>query len=85
MFSATIQRSGKMTKSIFAVPAVSDGEVRTVKIEGSGWSKPIAPPRDLKGIGSLTWLAYDPKNDVLYLMKMGSDLFKFVRGKSAAF
>ena len=30
------QRSGKITKSMFAVPAVSDGEVSTVKIEGSG-------------------------------------------------
>jgi hypothetical protein len=36
VLSATIQRSGKITKSMFAVPAVSDGEVSTVKIEGSG-------------------------------------------------
>ena len=28
---------------MFAVPAVSDGEVSTVKIDGSGWSKPMAP------------------------------------------
>ena len=28
-----------MTKSQLAVPGVSDGEVRTVKIDGSGWSK----------------------------------------------
>ena len=32
-----------MTKSIFAVPAVSDGAVSTVKIDGSGWSKAMAP------------------------------------------
>ena len=49
---------------------------------GATWSKPIAPPKDLKGTGGLTWLAYDPKNDVLYLMKMGSELFKLDRGKS---
>ncbi|MNT82949.1 hypothetical protein D3C72_2227510 [compost metagenome] len=36
--SATIQRGGKMTKSQLAVPGVSLGEVRTVKIDGSGWS-----------------------------------------------
>jgi len=36
--SATIQRGGKMTKSAFAVPAISDGDVSTVKIDGSGWS-----------------------------------------------
>ena len=41
--SATIQRGGKMTKSQFAVPGVSDGEVRTVKIDGSGWSKLTVP------------------------------------------
>ena len=43
VFSATIQRSGKITKSMLAVPGVSDGEVSTVKIDGSGWSKQIAP------------------------------------------
>ncbi len=32
-----------MTKSMFAVPAVSDGDVSTVKIDGSGRSKLIAP------------------------------------------
>src|SRR6188768_2750876 len=37
--SATIHRGGKITKSRLAVPGVSDGEVRTVKIDGSGWSK----------------------------------------------
>ena len=36
--SATIQRGGKITKSQLAVPGTSDGEVRTVKIDGSGWS-----------------------------------------------
>ena len=37
--SATIQRGGKITKSALAVPGVSLGEVSTVKIDGSGWSK----------------------------------------------
>jgi len=35
VFSATSQRSLKMTKSMFAVPEVSLGLVSTVKIEGS--------------------------------------------------
>src|SRR5215470_10834528 len=34
--SATIQRGGKMTKSQFAVPGVSEGDVSAVKIDGSG-------------------------------------------------
>src|SRR5207244_4482999 len=41
--SAAGQRGGKMTKSQFAVPGVSVGEVSTVKIEGSGWSKLMEP------------------------------------------
>src|SRR5690242_8712533 len=36
--SATIQRGGKTTKSTLAVPGVSEGEVSTVKIDGSAWS-----------------------------------------------
>ena len=30
-------------------------------------------------MSALTWLDYDPKNDVLYVMKMGSDLFRLAR------
>src|SRR5687768_13683661 len=41
--SCTSQRGGKITKSQLAVPGVSDGEVSTVKIDGSGWSKLIEP------------------------------------------
>jgi len=37
--SATIHRSGKITKSRLAVPGESVGELSTVKIDGSGWSK----------------------------------------------
>lgn len=46
---------------------------------GSTWSKPLAPPREMKGVGGLSWLEYDPGNDVLYLMKMGSDLYRLAR------
>src|SRR6185436_13911392 len=41
--SCTSQRGGKITKSQLAVPGVSLGEVSTVKIDGSGWSKLIEP------------------------------------------
>ncbi len=41
--SATSQRGGKITKSTLAVPAASLGEVSTVKIDGSGWSKLTVP------------------------------------------
>jgi photosystem II stability/assembly factor-like uncharacterized protein len=48
---------------------------------GGSWSKPVALPKDLKGASALTWIEYDPKNDVLYVMKMGSDLYRMTRGK----
>jgi photosystem II stability/assembly factor-like uncharacterized protein len=50
---------------------------------GATWSKPIAPPKGLMGTGGLAWLAYDSKGDVLYLMKMGSDLYRLSRGAPA--
>src|ERR1041385_7729562 len=34
--SATIHRGGEMTKSMFATPIGSEGDVSTVKIDGSG-------------------------------------------------
>lgn len=46
---------------------------------GASWSKPIALPKELKGVGPLTWMEYDPRHDVLYAMKMTSELFKLER------
>jgi photosystem II stability/assembly factor-like uncharacterized protein len=46
---------------------------------GATWSKPIELPKELKGVGALSWIEYDPKNDVLYAMKMQSQLFKLAR------
>jgi BNR/Asp-box repeat len=68
---------GKDTKQLFVL--IGAGVIESTD-GGASWSKPIAPPKDLKGVGGLTWLEYDPKNDVLYLLKMGSDLFKLARG-----
>lgn len=48
---------------------------------GVTWSSPLVPPKEMKGIAGLSWLAYDSKNDILYLMKMGSDLYRLARGK----
>lgn len=48
---------------------------------GMHWSSPLAPPKDMKGIGGLSWFDYDPQHDTLYLMKMGSDLYRLARGK----
>jgi photosystem II stability/assembly factor-like uncharacterized protein len=69
---------GKEAKQMFVLTGAgviesSDG--------GATWSKPVAPPADLKGVSVLTWIEYDPLNDVVYLMKMGSDLYWMEHGK----
>jgi photosystem II stability/assembly factor-like uncharacterized protein len=46
---------------------------------GATWERPVAVPKELKGVSVLTWLEYDPTTDTLYSMKMGSDLYKLAR------
>ncbi len=48
---------------------------------GVNWSSPVPPPKAMNGLAGLTWLEYDPQHDTLYLMKMGSDLYRWSRGK----
>lgn len=43
---------------------------------GRSWSKAIPLPKDLKGSSPLTWMEYDPQHDVLYVMRMTSELYK---------
>jgi photosystem II stability/assembly factor-like uncharacterized protein len=46
---------------------------------GATWGAPIPVPKAMKGINSLTWFDYDPTHDVLYVMKMASDLYRLQR------
>jgi hypothetical protein len=48
---------------------------------GATWPIKTALPKALKGVSALTWLEYDPSHDVVYVMKMGSQLFKLERGQ----
>jgi hypothetical protein len=48
---------------------------------GATWSAPLTLPKEMKGTSPLSWVAYDPKGDVLYVMKMGSELYRLKRGK----
>jgi hypothetical protein len=69
---------GKDARQLFVL--TRDGIVESS--DGGGkWSDPIPLPKDLKGVAPLTWLEYDPKNDVLYILKMGSELFKMSRSR----
>jgi hypothetical protein len=47
---------------------------------GATWFRPLALPAELKPVGALTWIDYDPLNDLLYAMKMGSALYRMDRG-----
>jgi BNR/Asp-box repeat len=67
---------GKDAKQLFVLTGA--GVVESLD-GGKTWSQPLAPPKELKGISSLTWLEYDPASDTLYLMKMGSELYKMSR------
>jgi hypothetical protein len=68
---------GKTTKHQFLV--TTEGVIESLN-GGLTWSEPIKPPAALGGLAGLTWLEYDPQHDVLYLMKMTSDLFRLDRG-----
>jgi photosystem II stability/assembly factor-like uncharacterized protein len=69
---------GKDEKTLFVLTGA--GVVESID-GGDTWSAPLAVPKELKGVSYLTWLEYDPKNDVLYVMKMTSDLYAMPRGK----
>ena len=69
---------GKDAKQMFVLTGA--GVVESTD-GGATWSKPIAPPAELKGVSALTWIDYDPMNDVVYIMKMASALYRMERGK----
>jgi hypothetical protein len=48
---------------------------------GATWSKALPLPPEVRGGGALTWIEYDPLGDVLYAMKMSSDLYRMKRGR----
>ena len=48
---------------------------------GKSWGKAIPAPKEMKGVSNLTWMEYDPTRDVLYIMKMGSELYRMERKK----
>jgi photosystem II stability/assembly factor-like uncharacterized protein len=67
---------GKDGKHLFVLTGT--GIIESVD-GGTEWSKPVPLPEELKAVSVLTWIQYDPKNDVLYAMKMGSELYKLPR------
>jgi photosystem II stability/assembly factor-like uncharacterized protein len=64
---------GKDAKQMFVLTGT--GIVES-KDGGATWSKAVELPKAVKGGGALTWIDFDPINDVIYAMKMGSQLYK---------
>jgi photosystem II stability/assembly factor-like uncharacterized protein len=67
---------GKDAKHLFVLTA--KGAVESVD-GGASWGKPIPLPKDVRG--ALTWLEYDPKNDLIYVMSMGTELYQRARSR----
>jgi hypothetical protein len=76
--SEHVRVSGKNAKHVLKL--TKDGIVESTD-GGATWSKPIALPKKLKDAEGRTWIEYDPKNDILYVMKTGGDLYKLTRRK----
>lgn len=76
--SQHVRVSGKDAKHLFQLTKAGIAE----SIDGgTTWSGPIALPKGLKSASGLSWMEYDPRNDILYVMKTGSDLYKLARRK----
>jgi hypothetical protein len=59
---------------------LADTCIKESRDGGATWLKAIPLPKDFVAT-SPTWVEYDATNDVLYLMKPGSDLYKLARRK----
>jgi hypothetical protein len=59
---------------------VTDNGIKESTDGGTTWLKPISLPKDFV-VTSQTWVQYDAKNNVLYLMNKDSDLYKLARRK----
>lgn len=67
---------GKNADHLFVLTGAGILESRN---HGKSWDKAIPAPKEMKGLGGLAWIDYDPVHDTLYIMKMGSDLYRWQR------
>ena len=59
---------------------LAETSIKESRDGGATWLQPISLPKGFV-ITSSTWVEYDAQNDVVYLMKPGSDLYKLARRK----
>lgn len=62
------------------VLVLAETSIKESRDGGATWLKSISLPRGFV-LTSSTWVEFDAANDVVYLMKPGSDLYKLARRK----
>ena len=67
---------GKNDKHLFVL---TQGGIVESTDGGATWADLIAVPKQMKSVANLAWMEYDPTRDILYVMKMGSDLYQWQR------
>jgi hypothetical protein len=70
---------GKNAQHLLVLTAT---HIRESKDGGATWEAQIPLPAAMKNAGNLAWVEYDAGNDILYVMKMGSELYQWTRGKN---
>ncbi len=64
---------GKDGKHLFVLTGA--GIVES-KDGGASWGKALPLPKAMGNVSTLSWMEYDPVHRILYVMKMGSDLYR---------
>ena len=72
---------GKDTRQLLIL---TSGGIRESKDGGVTWLPAIALPMGMKGANHLSWIEYDALNDIVYVMKMGSELYQWRRANFTA-
>lgn len=67
---------GKDAKHLFVM---TNAAIHESTDGGATWGPPIEGPKEMKGLNGLSWLEYDPTADVIYVMKMGTELYALSR------
>jgi photosystem II stability/assembly factor-like uncharacterized protein len=69
---------GKSAQHLFILTAA---HIRESKDGGATWQAPIPLPASIKNANHLAWVEYDAGRDIVYVMKMGSELYRWTRGR----
>ncbi|MDB5343660.1 MAG: hypothetical protein JWP89_2037 [Schlesneria sp.] len=67
---------GKDAQHMFVL---TSGGIRESKDGGTTWLSAIALPAGMKGANLLSWVEYDSVHDIVYVMKMSSELYQWRR------